>query len=305
MEANSRWIVVTAVAPVAWGTNYYVTRHFLPVDFPLWGAAIRALPAGLILLALTRTLPHGSWWWKSVVLGVLNIGAFFVLIYVAAQLLPSSVASILMALSAVVMALLAWPLLSERPGAITILGALVGFLGVSVMLLAGSESIDAYGVLASIAAMTMSSIGYVLAKKWSADVSLLALCSWQLIAGGLVVTPVAVLVEGSLPSLDAGAVLGFAYVTIVATAVAFVAWFAGLRHLPAATVGLVGLLNPVTGVLLGTVVASEPFGLRQVGGTALVLVGVLIGRHHRSAREASAGRLGEVSRTLIATRSTG
>ena len=32
---------------------------------------------------------------------------------------------------------------------------------------------------------------------------------------------------------------------------AFVAWFAGLKHLEAGTVGLIGLLNPVTGVLVG------------------------------------------------------
>ncbi|MRT44920.1 DMT family transporter, partial [Xylella fastidiosa subsp. multiplex] len=64
----------------------------------------------------------------------------------------------------------------------------------------------------------------------------------------------------------------------VATALAFAAWFAGLRRLPAATVGLVGLLNPVTGVLLGTVVAGEALTLQQAGGLALVLTGVLLGR---------------------------
>ncbi|MFF1797479.1 EamA family transporter, partial [Kitasatospora sp. NPDC058263] len=72
MEANIRWILVTAVAPVAWGANYYVTREFLPADRPLWGAALRALPAGLILLALARRLPRGAWWWRSAVLGLLN-----------------------------------------------------------------------------------------------------------------------------------------------------------------------------------------------------------------------------------------
>ncbi|MCU1476814.1 MAG: eamA 1, partial [Subtercola sp.] len=63
--------------------------------------------------------------------------------------------------------------------------------------------------------------------------------------------------------------------------VAFVAWFTGLRHLPAGTVGLVGLLNPVTGVLLGTLVAGEAFGPRQAVGTLLVLAGVLVGQRRR------------------------
>jgi probable blue pigment (indigoidine) exporter len=51
-----------------------------------------------------------------------------------------------------------------------------------------------------------------------------------------------------------------------------------LRHLPASTVGLIGLLNPVTGVLLGTVLAGELLTGRQVLGMTLVLGAILVGR---------------------------
>ena len=282
-----KWILVTAIAPIAWGSNYFVTRHFLPPDYPLYGAALRALPAGLLLLAITRRRPRGCWWWRSLVLGILNVGAFFVLIYVAAQLLPSSVASTLMALSAAVMMLLAWGLLGERPQIRSLAGAATGFGGVCLMLLAGTASVNPYGVLASLAAMLMSSTGYILTKRWGQGVDLLALTSWQLIAGGLVVTPIAVLGEGAFPHLTSHALLGFGYVVLVATALAFTAWLAGLRHLDATTVGLIGLLNPVTGVLLGTVVGSEPFGPRQLVGIALVVVGMFVGRRVSADRHCS------------------
>lgn len=65
--------------------------------------------------------------------------------------------------------------------------------------------------------------------------------------------------------------------TLIATTLAFAAWFAGRRHLPAGTVGLVGLLNPVTGVLLGTVLAHDVLDLEQIAGIVLVLAGVLLG----------------------------
>lgn len=278
------WILITAIAPVAWGSSYYVTRQFLPLDYPLWGAVLRALPAGLILLALARSRPRGSWWWKSLVLGTLNVGAFFVLIYLASQLLPSSVASTIMATSAAVLMLIAWPLLAERPSRLPLIGALLGFVGVGTMVLGGTGEISPLGVAASLAAMLMSSLGFILTKKWAAGQKTLAITSWQLIAGGLLVLPFALLLEGGAPEIDAPAALGFAYVTIVATALAFVAWFTGLRHLPAGTVGLVGLLNPVTGVLLGALLASEPFGARQAVGTALVLAGVLLGQKRRPPR---------------------
>ncbi|MFB2555402.1 DMT family transporter [Herbiconiux liangxiaofengii] len=283
MEATWRWVAVTAIAPIAWGSNYYVTRQFLPDDAPLWGAVLRALPAGLVLLAVARELPRGSWWWRAGVLGTLNVGAFFVLIYAASQLLPTSLASTVMATSAGVLMLLAWPLLGERPRVTGVLGAMVGFGGVAVMLggaagVTGTGGSIPLGVGASLAAMLLSSTGFVLSKRWSSDVRILPLTAWQLLAGGLVVLPAALVLEGAPPILDGAAVIGFGYVSLIATALAFAAWFAGLRHLPAGSVGLIGLLNPVTGVVLGTVLAGEVFGQAQAVGTALVLGGVLLGQ---------------------------
>src|SRR4029078_11816427 len=124
MEA--KWLGITAIAPVAWGANYVVTRQLLPVDAPLWGSAIRALPAGLSLLAVSRVLPRGVWWWRSAVLGTLNVGAFFLLVYVAAQLLPSSIAASVMALAPLTMASFAWLLVAERMTPKALGGAVAG-----------------------------------------------------------------------------------------------------------------------------------------------------------------------------------
>ena len=278
VETKWRWMLVTAIAPVAWGSTYVVTHALLPAEHPLWGALIRALPAGLILLALARRLPSGSWWWKSLVLGVLNIGAFFVLVYLAAQLLPSSIASTVMATSAGVILVLAWPLLAQRPQLVSVLGAAIGFAGVAVMLAPGGEEINGWGVAVSLTAMMSSSVGFLLARRWGGDVPLLASTAWQLIAGSILLAPVALVVEGAPPVLDAGTFWGFVYITTIGTAVAFVAWFAGLRHLPAGVVGVIGLLNPVTGVLLGTLLVGEVLGVNQVIGIGLVLLGVLVGQ---------------------------
>lgn len=277
MEDTFRWSLVTAIAPIAWGTNYFVTHEYLPAGHPLYGAVFRALPAGLLLLALARRLPRGVWWWRSLLLGICNMGAFFALIYLASQLLPVSLASTIMSAAPFTMALFAWGLLAERPTAQVLIGATGGIAGVVLLLGAASTSVDLRGVAASAAALTMSSCGYVLAKKWGrASEGPLATTSWQLIAGGLVLIPFAIVVEGAPPHLDGPAVAGFAYVGLVATALAFTAWFAGLRRLPAATVGLIGLLNPVTGVLLGLLFSGDVLTLRQVGGLTLVLLGITL-----------------------------
>ncbi|WP_202880615.1 DMT family transporter [Kribbella amoyensis] len=278
MENSLRWAAVTAIAPVAWGTNYYVTHEYLPDGHPLYGAVIRALPAGLLLLALARRRPTGDWWWKATVLGICNVGAFFALIYLASKLLPVSLAATIMSTSPLAMGLFAWALLSERLTLPVVAGAILGIGGVLLMLGTAHSAVDLRGVAASLAAVTMSSCGYALAKKWGRPGDLLATTSWQLVAGGAVMIPVAILVEGAPPSLDLPAVGGFTYVVLVATAGAYLAWFAGLRYLNAASVGLIGLLNPVTGVLLGTTLSGDRLSLRQLLGMALILGGILLSR---------------------------
>lgn len=278
MEGKSlRWILITAIAPIAWGSTYYVTRHALPADAALWAGAIRCLPAGLLVLLIVRRLPRGSWWWRSFVLGALTVGGLNVLVYIVAQRLPTSLAATLMSTSAAAMMLLSWLLLRQRPRLLAVLGALVGIVGVVVMMGLGGGPVDGWGVAASVGAMLSSSLGFVLTAKWGAQVAPLTMTAWQLIAGSVVVVPFAVLFEGAPPALDPPALAGFAYVILVATALAYAAWFTGLARLPGSVVGVVGLLNPVTGVVLGVALAGEPFGVAQALGLVLVIAGVLLG----------------------------
>ncbi|MGW4807813.1 EamA family transporter [Kitasatospora sp. NPDC004272] len=293
MEAVLRWGALTALAPVAWGANYYVTHHYLPAGAPLWGAVLRALPAGLLLLAAARRLPRGAWWWRSAVLGALNTAAFFVLVYLASQWLPAGTAAMVMALSPLALMLCAWLLAGRRPLPAQLAGGVVGVGGAALMLAGGTGPAGPAGLLAALGALLVSSVGYVLTARWttpapdgsgaptpdgSAAPGVLASTAWQLTLGGLLLLPVATLAEGPPPALDGGAVLAFGYSSLVATALAFLVWFTGLRRLPAATVGLIGLLNPVTGVLLGAALGGEHPGPAQYAGMALVLASIALGR---------------------------
>ena len=281
------WTAVTAVAPVAWGATYWVTRHTLPADSPLWGGALRALPAALLLLLVVRRLPRGAWWWRSALLGVLNVGALFALVYVAAQRLPTSLAATVMATSPFALMAAARVLLGQRPRAAALAAAGLGLAGVAVMLGASPTGVDPLGILASATALVASSVGFVLATRWQGEVDLLASTAWQVAAGGVVLVVAAVAVEGAPPPLDGPALAGIGYLSLVATAVAYVAWFTGLRRLPAGSVGLVGLLNPVTGLVLGVLAGGERLTAAQAAGAAAVLLAVVLGQPRRLPRRPS------------------
>ncbi len=277
-----RIALITAVAPLAWGTTYLTTETFLPPDRPLFAALVRALPAGLLLLALRRELPQGSWWWKSLVLGICNIGLFFPLIFLSAYHLPGGLAATVQAISPLAVMALAWPLIRERPAAIRVVAALVGLAGVALLVLRSPDGVDAIGLAAALGSVLVSALGFVLVKKWRAPTSMLTLVSWQLVVGGLFLLPLALLVEGAPPPIDARALGGFLWIGGVGTVLAYSCWFYGLRNLPAGAVALVGLLNPVMGTALGALVAGEVFGRTQALGMVLVLGGVLAGQARRT-----------------------
>jgi probable blue pigment (indigoidine) exporter len=62
-------LFLTGLAAVIWGTTYMVTTRWLPEGYPLTTSLIRALPAGLLLLAFVRELPKGVWLVRVLVLG--------------------------------------------------------------------------------------------------------------------------------------------------------------------------------------------------------------------------------------------
>lgn len=275
------WPLLTTLGPIGFGSTYFVTREFLPAGSPLWGSALRALPAGIVLMLVVRTLPRGAQWWKAIVLGTINMGLFFLFAFLAAQLLPSSIAASLGAASPLVLAFFAWVLLSERTRLPVIATALLGIVGVLLVVGTSSEPLSWPGLAASLGMLTLMSLGATLNRRWVADTPVLTATAWQLFVGGTQLLIVAAIVEGAPPRLDGTGVLAVVYLSLFATALAYFCWFSGFKHLPAATVGILGLLNPVTGVVLGVVLAGEAFSLVQVGGIVIVIVSVVLSQFLR------------------------
>ncbi|MBC2962538.1 EamA family transporter [Nocardioides deserti] len=283
-----RTVALTAVAPVVWGTTYLTTEELLPPDRPLFSATVRALPAGLLLLAWCRRLPRGDWWWKAAVLGLCNIGIFFPLLFLAAYRLPGGLAATLQATLPLAVMALAYAALGERASGRGVAAAVVGLAGVALLVLGSPGGVDLLGLAAGAASVVVAATGFVLVKRWRAPVDMLTLTSWQLLAGGLLLAPVALLVEGAPPAIDAPAAIGYLWLGGVGTVVAYALWFRGLTRMPAGGVALIGLLNPVVGTALGALVAGEVFGLPQAVGVALVLGGVLAGQRRRGAARRTA-----------------
>ncbi|MFD8382450.1 EamA family transporter [Streptomyces sp. NPDC059679] len=284
-------VLLTALAPAVWGTTYLVTTELLPPGRPLLAAVVRALPAGLLLVLLTRRLPRGAWWWRALVLGALNIGVFFALLFVAAYRLPGGVAATVGALQPLLVAVLASGLLGERLSRRTALAGVAGVAGVSLLVLRADARLDALGVAAAAGGALVMATGVVLSKRWTSPAPLLATTGWQLVAGGLLLLPVALLAEGPPPTtLTAGNLAGYGYLSLVGAALAYTLWFRGIRALSPTDVTFLGLLSPLVATVLGWLALGQRLTAWQALGGAVVLAAMVMAQTH-PARRADHGRV--------------
>lgn len=265
--------MLTALVPASWGTTYLVTTEFLPPGQPLLSGVIRALPAGLVLLALTRTLPRGKWLWRTLLLGTLNIGALFALLFVAAYRLPGGVAATLTAIQPLFAVGLAFALLGEKPTRWRLGWGLAGVAGVGLIVLRGQLAFDLLGVAAGIGAAAVLAAGIVLTKHWGRPqgVGATTIAAWQLTAGGLVLLPLALATEGLPAEMDLRAVGGYAWLAIVGALITYPIWFHGIGKLSAVAVSFLPLLSPVVAALLGWLFLDEALTPWQGVGFVLAL----------------------------------
>lgn len=271
---------LTALAPIVWGSTYLVTTELLPPDHPVFAGLLRSLPAGLLLLVVLRRLPQGVWWWRVLVLGALNIGMFFPLLFVAAERLPGGVAATVGAIQPLLVVALALPVLGERPTLARVGWALAGALGVALVVLSSQARLDATGIAAGAGAALSMALGLVLTRRWGRPegVSSPVLVSWLLTAGGVVLLPTAFLLEGAPPAVDGAAAAGYLWLGGLGGLAAYLVWFRGVGLLPVTSTALLGLLSPVTAALLGWAVLGQSLGPVQIGGFALALVAILGGQ---------------------------
>lgn len=275
-------ILLTAIAPITWGTTYAVATEFLPSNHPLLVASLRALPIGLLLTIGLRKLPRGIWWWRIMVLSTLNIALFQALLFVAAYRLPGGVAATAGAIQPLLVVLLSWLVLSEKPSRLSFLASITGCMGVGLLVLGPSARLDIIGILAALASAAAMGLGTVLVKRWRPPVSLIVFTAWQLTAGGLMLLPIALLVEGPLPQLSRTNLWGFIYLGVIGTGLAYALWFRGIGNLNATAVSCLTLLSPVVATLIGYVFLQETLTPVQQLGIFIVLVSVLWGQKKKS-----------------------
>jgi drug/metabolite transporter (DMT)-like permease len=285
-------IVAFATLYVVWGSTYLGIRIGLDAGMPpALMAALRLVPAGLIMLAFAK--------WRGIPLRVrprelrviattgvlLLVGGMF-MIFLAEQYIPSGIAALIVALQPLWIAG-AETLLPdmERPSALGYLGIGLGFLGLTILLwprltVPGSE-LQLLGSGIAVCATFIWMIGSVYSKRRPVKVDAIVATGYEMLAAGLVTLAIGVL-KGELPQLFSGRVAllpaagATAYLAIMGSCVAFTAFVWALRNAPASKVMTYSFVNPVVAVFLGWAVLREPLDWWILAGMAIIVAGVAL-----------------------------
>ena len=285
-----RDILLTAIAPTVWGSTYLVTTELLPPDHPLMMAMLRALPAGLLLLLIVQRLPPAAWIGRVALLGALNFSIFWALLFVAAYRLPGGVAATVGAVQPLLVVLLASPVLGRAITGLSVAAAVLGVIGVALLVLGPEAALDPWGVAAGLGGAASMAAGTVLSRRWQPPVPPLTFAAWQLTAGGLLLLPVALLAEPALPALSTANLSGILYLTLIGGAATYLLWFRGVARLEPAAVSTLGFLSPLSAIILGWWALGERLDGIQLAGAGIVLVSVVLGQRATLVREGRASR---------------
>ncbi|WP_315124650.1 EamA family transporter [Comamonas antarctica] len=272
---HGRDVLLTALAPAIWGSTYIVASELLPPDRPFTAALIRVLPAGLLLLLFSWQAPARRDAWRLLVLGALNIGVFQALLFVAAYRLPGGLAAVLGAIQPLLVMLLAWAVDRRAPAQATLWAAVAGVLGLAVLLLSPQTVFEPVGIAAALLGAACMASGVWLTRRWQLDLRLLPLTGWQLVIGGLMLAPLAWLADAPLPALAPLHWAAYAYLSLAGALLAYGLWFRGVARLPTVAVASLGLLSPLTAVVLGWTLLGQSMTGMALCGLAVALASVL------------------------------
>ncbi|MFN7023599.1 MAG: EamA family transporter [Pseudorhizobium sp.] len=284
MKPRASDLLLTAIAPAVWGSTYIVTTQFLPDYSPMTVAMLRSLPAGLLLLLIVRQLPTGIWWMRIFILGALNFSIFWSMLFIAAYRLPGGVAATVGAVQPLIVIFLAAAMLGNTMRTVSVLAALTGLGGVALLVLTPQAALDSTGIAAGLAGAVSMAFGTVLTRRWQPTVPLLTFTAWQLTAGGLLLVPVALLVEPSVPVPTMPNLLGLIWLGLIGGALTYILWFRGIARLDTAVVSSLGFLSPVTAVVFGWSFLGQTLTPLQTVGVVLVIGSIWFGQSETSLR---------------------
>jgi len=291
----SRQSIFVILPFLLWGTAMVVMKAIMPQTEPLFLAAVRLIPAGILLVGLAKFLgrsqPQGwkAWLW-IILFGLIDGTLFQGFLAFGLERTGAGLGSLLIDSQPLAVAIMAALFYQERIGKIAILGLGIGFMGIGLIglptqlwqfLLVGDFSIVwAAGVFSvgewlMLGAALAMAVGTILIRPVVQNADPVAATGWHMIIGGIPLLILSNQIETSAwQDLTAWGWLGMSYISVMGGAIAYGLFFylassGNLTKLSALTFS-----TPVFAIIFGRIFLSETLTQVQWLGVALTLTSI-------------------------------
>jgi len=277
-------IALVNLACFCWATNIVLGRSLRFDVGPLTLAALRFVVGSALLTALLqREAPEqrrlGSDWPLLLLMGIAGVALFAPLQYLGLRYTTAANAALLQALAPLITGLLGGLLIRETMSRYQVIGALVGLLGVLVLISGGSLTFwrtmdSSIGDLIILVAVTLWALYTVISRRVTTQRPVLSATGLSTLLGVPFLLLAMIWEWQTRPlHLTPGLVLAILYVGISPTVIGFLSWNGGVRRLgPSGAMVFYNTL-PLYGALLAFLFLGEEIGWAHLAGGALVIGG--------------------------------
>ncbi|MEZ4990515.1 MAG: EamA family transporter [Saprospiraceae bacterium] len=281
------WLIIAAFGAVyfLWGATYLFNYFAIQVIPPFLMSGSRFLTAGLLLFGFLHLrkvpLPSARQWFWSLILGILFLSLGSGGLIWALQFIDSGFAALIVAVDPLLIMLLLWVLQGVRPGWGSILGALLGFLGMYLLL--GQPQLDKHpdawmGLVAIAISLTAWAFATIFVSRLDQPANRFQRSAMQMISGGTVLV-VFSLISGEassfqLADLNWKAGLSWLYLVAFGSILAFSCFNYLLTKVSPEKVATSTYVNPLVALLLGWAFNNETITSGTLIAGGLMLTGV-------------------------------
>jgi drug/metabolite transporter (DMT)-like permease len=287
---HSRVLILGAFAAVyvLWGSTYLAIAVAVQSIPPFLLIGVRSLAAGAVLLGFAQlrkpSMPPARAWASAAASGVLLFGGCHGTLAYAEKYVSSGLAAVMLATVPFWIVLIKFVISAvDRPKIVMLAALIPGLAGVALFTLpAGSQKaapIAPEMVLVLLGSAFLWAAGSIISQRQSASIPATTSAGMQLLCGGAAILVVSLL-KGELTGFSPSQIsvvswVGFGYLTLAGSVIAFTAYVWLLDHARAPLVATYTFVNPIVAVGLGWAVLGERLTLAMLAGFALVVGSVI------------------------------
>ncbi len=299
---STRAILQFLIVVLIWGTTWIVIKYQLGTVNPSWSITYRFATGGVALLGwcalkgLPLTVPRHALPFLAV-LGLFQFVMNFNFVYRSELYIPSGIPAVAFALLMVPNAILAWLFLGRKISMRFALGSALGIVGVGLLFaqllsLPGTRDETVLGLSLVVAGILSASIANVMqASPKALTFPPVTGLGWAMLIGAGINAGLAAAIAGP-PQFDPapGYWIGFLYLGVVASALAFALYFDLVRRMGSAEAAWTGVLIPIIAMVISTWLEGFDWSGMAIAGCVLVLAGMVIAlRQPATGRAVQAG----------------